>query len=556
MKIQIAKYSGFCFGVNSAIVKICKALKNKIKFYINGQLIHNSQITKLLKKRGLTSFKKLSEIKKQNVAIRTHGIKYSILKKINNYSENCLNLTCSKVAYIQGLIKKYSNKGYFVLIVGNPDHAEIISLKSYANNGCFIIADKNSLKSIPPANKYLLVSQTTYDRDFFNFVENKLSNQLENIEVINTICSSTHDRQKELKNAINNGIDSLVVIGGKNSSNTKKLAEIGYKHNIKTFHIETEKELKQKDFNKNDNVFITAGASTPDWIINNVIDKVFFIKNNFKNIFNKLLSYLFIFSSKLNIFYSISSFIVTSIIQYILIQKIDYTISSYSLFTILSIQFLIDFIYIDYLKYTDPIKYKFLLKYKYYLFLTIITTLIYIIYSSLFLNIYLLIFSFLLLILIFRNKLNCNVVFNKYTLSTLNFIIFSICLPYFIYNDYNSFNYIYLVLFSSIIFLRMVLLERINYQFDIIYGEKTFYSFLKIIYINNMFYIISLINLVLIIYGIIFFNTYISLILFLNFIYFILLNEYLKNNKNFSKTNFETIIDLYFLSLIFLFVLL
>lgn len=292
MKVVLAKYAGFCFGVRNAVTKVINAINNSDdKLLLYGSLIHNPQFNKLLENRGIETVKNLDNIANQSIAIRTHGIPIDELRKIQKDCKKHYNLTCPRVSRVQGIVKKYANKNYFILIAGDKNHAEVIGIISHAKNRYYIISDVEDLKSVPCAEKYLLVSQTTFSNELFMQIADTLVKQQPGIEIINTICKSTDDRQNEVEKELStNKYHKLIVIGGKNSANTTSLMQIGKKHKIDSYHIETEEEIDQNNFKNDDLIFITAGASTPDWIINNVLDKLNIIKWKNKNI---LLSTLF-----------------------------------------------------------------------------------------------------------------------------------------------------------------------------------------------------------------------------------------------------------------------
>ena len=155
---------------------------------------------------------------------------------------------------------------------------------SYASNGVTVISDVRDVDDVPPAEAYLVVSQTTFDRKLFTTIVSRIRERFADVTVFDTICDSTRYRQDDVFKAISGGIDTLVVVGGKNSANTKRLAQIGRDNNIRTFHIETDAELVEENFADSKSVLVTAGTSTPGWIINNVLERLYsinFKKSNF-----------------------------------------------------------------------------------------------------------------------------------------------------------------------------------------------------------------------------------------------------------------------------------
>ncbi len=314
MKIEISSHSGFCMGVRSAVLKIVKELNaSPDEIYMHGPIIHNPQTTAILGKRGLRTLRDEESLAGKTIAIRTHGIPREKLTKIRNESKRIINLTCPRVAKVQAIINKHSRDGSFTIITGDEEHAEVIGLKSYARSGVMVISNAKNIPPIPPARRYLVVSQTTFDRELFDAIICRLNEKLENrLLIFDTICDSTRDRQQDVAAAIERGIDVLVVVGGRNSANTRRLADLAREKGTRTFHVETADELPPDGFNKSDYVFITAGASTPGWIINNVLEKLFSIQYSHRGILLAYMKKFIEFIIRTNILSSIAAFFITA----------------------------------------------------------------------------------------------------------------------------------------------------------------------------------------------------------------------------------------------------
>lgn len=212
----MAKHSGFCLGVRDSILRIINEINTSNEdIHVYGPLIHNPQTIEVLNRRGLKTIDSLDDIDNRQIAIRTHGIPAGETKLIKSRASRLINLTCPRVAKVQSIIKKYSHDGYFTLIIGDEKHAEVIGLKSYASCGVKILNSPDDIIDIPAWDKYLLVSQTTLDRDLFNKIVETMKLTLQNVLIIDTICDSTKNRQTEVKCGIDKGIDTLVVVGGK-----------------------------------------------------------------------------------------------------------------------------------------------------------------------------------------------------------------------------------------------------------------------------------------------------------------------------------------------------
>ncbi len=279
MKIELARHSGFCMGVRDAILTIVEELNTTSEeILVYGPLIHNPQTVAILGKRGLKTIHTLDDIDGKTIAVRTHGIPIENLRDIKARSRRYLNLTCPRVSRVQGLIKNYSGKGYYTIIIGDRDHAEVLGLRSYAAAGVTVVSDVADIDTIPGADKYIVVSQTTQDRELFTAIVGELEKRFSDVTVFNTICDSTHNRQSDIRDGIARNIDALVVVGGRQSANTTRLAQMSRECGIRTFHIETEAELAAGDFRDVKHVLVTAGASTPGWIINNVMERLYEIQ--------------------------------------------------------------------------------------------------------------------------------------------------------------------------------------------------------------------------------------------------------------------------------------
>jgi len=276
MIINLAEHSGFCIGVKNAILKITEEIdgKNSETILVYGPLIHNPQTLKMLSERGVITINDLTDISNKTIAIRTHGITVKEFEILKKRAKRIINLTCPKVSKVQTIIKSHADKGYFTIILGDKNHAEVKSLKSFAHNGCKVISSSKGIRFIPEAPKYLLVSQTTFDKKIFKLVKDILKSKFEHIVIKDTICDSTSHRQDDLLKAKEKGITVLIVVGGKTSANTNRLAEIGNSYGFRTYHIETESELNGLQFEKDDSVLVTGGASTPEWVIHSVLDRL------------------------------------------------------------------------------------------------------------------------------------------------------------------------------------------------------------------------------------------------------------------------------------------
>jgi len=275
LKIILSKKMGFCFGVKKSVKLAKNALKaRKNNLYMLGSIINNPQIIEYFIKRGVKITDKLDEVPEGNTVItRAHGISPTMLKKAYQKKLSVVDTTCPYVRKVQMIARYLCDKDYFLVVYGDKKHPEVLSLLDTIQNNALVINSVPDAEKIGLKKKIGFISQTTKNiYDFFK-LSSALLDRAEELRVFNTICKSTTERQKSVLE-LTKEVDIILVIGGKKSANTIRLAEIGRNQGVKTYHIETKNQLKYKWFHPEDKVGITSGASTPDWITNEVIDKL------------------------------------------------------------------------------------------------------------------------------------------------------------------------------------------------------------------------------------------------------------------------------------------
>ena len=289
MEILLAKTAGFCFGVNNAVKTVLDLVNNKNeKIYTLGPIIHNKSMVDYLERLGIKSVEKIEDINEDRatVVIRTHGIGPGIYEKIKNSGKNIavVDATCPYVKKIHNLVMNKYNEGYKIIIVGDKEHAEVIGINSWCNNEALIINNVNDVYQLPESDdKVFVVSQTTFNYENWLSIIELLKSKYKNIEYRNTICAATSDRQKEA-DEISRKVDMMLVIGDKRSSNTRKLFEICRENCKCTYMIENSGELPPVNIQEIKKVGITAGASTPEWIIKEVLSKMDELNNQDKEL--------------------------------------------------------------------------------------------------------------------------------------------------------------------------------------------------------------------------------------------------------------------------------
>jgi 4-hydroxy-3-methylbut-2-enyl diphosphate reductase len=272
MEVLKTEHPGFCFGVRRAIdIVLQEREKTQGSIFTIGPIIHNPQMVEALKHRGIIPVENVSEIKDGTVVFRTHGIKEEEEEDIKLKGLKSIDATCPFVRRVRKKALFLKNNGYKVVIVGDKDHPEVKSVLSYLHNDG-IVLQKPTLIT---AKKVGVVCQTTQDNDtFFNIVHGLIEG-VEELRVYNTICESTGIRQREIAQ-LSSIVDAVLVVGGKNSSNTTKLYNIAKNLQPNTYHIETEADINPEWFSGMKKVGITGGASTPDNILD-IVER--YVKN-------------------------------------------------------------------------------------------------------------------------------------------------------------------------------------------------------------------------------------------------------------------------------------
>ncbi len=275
MEVRIAENAGFCFGVKRAMNMAWDELENKNgnKVYSLGPLIHNKQAVDKYKEKGLLEMDSLDKVPNDSkLIIRSHGVAEDVYVQSESKNMDIVDTTCPFVKKIHEIVKEFSNNGYKIIIVGNATHPEIVGINGWCNNEAFVVNSEEDVDNIPFNNndKYCVVSQTTANLEHFDKIVEKINSKTDNLTVKNTICFATKERQLSATDLAKE-VDCMVVIGGKHSSNTQKLVNI-CKDIVPTFSIETKEELQKDMFEGFKVAGVTAGASTPDWIIDEVIE--------------------------------------------------------------------------------------------------------------------------------------------------------------------------------------------------------------------------------------------------------------------------------------------
>ena len=271
MEVILAKTAGFCFGVKRAVDTVYKEAGKK-NVYTYGPIIHNSEVVNDLKKKGvevINSREELEALEEGTVIIRSHGVAREIYDLIHEKRLELVDATCPFVRKIHKIVEKAGNDGDQVIIVGSEHHPEVQGIKGWCTGEVHIISDAEQFEGIDLNKPTTLVSQTTFNYKKFQDLVEKFEKKGYDILVLNTICNATQERQVEARR-IASEVDAMIVIGGRHSSNTQKLYEICQKECKNTYFIQSLGDFNPECVNSVRSVGITAGASTPNQIIEEV----------------------------------------------------------------------------------------------------------------------------------------------------------------------------------------------------------------------------------------------------------------------------------------------
>ena len=274
MRVELAEGSGFCFGVKRAIqIAFEVAEEKQDPFYTLGPIIHNPQMVARLEEKGIRMIEQPEEGDPGMLIVRSHGVAPEIMKAAKAHGHRIVDATCPFVKRAQNYVKKLKEDGYTVVIVGKKDHAEVEGLLGYAEGEAEIVWDKEDLASLGRLDRVGVVAQTTIPFQRFEEVIRGLLKKTRQLKVYNTICSSSEERQHKTLELAGKA-DVMIIVGGRNSANTSRLTELCRALGKSTYHIETAEELVPEWVAGCSFVGVSAGASTPDWLIEEVMNKL------------------------------------------------------------------------------------------------------------------------------------------------------------------------------------------------------------------------------------------------------------------------------------------
>ena len=275
MNVIVAKTAGFCFGVKRAVEQVYEQIEAGVKpIYTYGPIIHNEEVVKDLEEKGVAVIHSLEELEKLTegtVIIRSHGVSRHIYELLERQKIHIVDATCPFVKKIHRIVEEQNREGRRVIIIGDETHPEVEGIKGWGDERTLVLKTEEEIEhlTVESRERLCIVSQTTFNYNKFQDLVEKISKKGYDILVLNTICNATQERQVEA-GRIASEVDAMIVIGGKNSSNTQKLYEICQKECKNTYYIQTLGDLNPESVNSVRSVGITAGASTPNYIIEEV----------------------------------------------------------------------------------------------------------------------------------------------------------------------------------------------------------------------------------------------------------------------------------------------
>ena len=283
MEVIVAKTAGFCFGVRRAVEQVYEQIDHgKRPVYTLGPIIHNEEVVRDLEEKGVNVLENedaLEKVLEGTVIIRSHGVSKAVYEKAKKQGLCMVDATCPFVKKIHRIVEERSREGYRVIIAGDETHPEVEGIRGWGDEKTLVVKNEKDIENLPDltGEKLCIVSQTTFNYNKFKELVEKFSEKGYDIFVLNTICNATQERQVEAER-IASQVDAMIVIGGKNSSNTRKLYEICRKECKNTYYIQTLGDFDPESVSSVRSVGITAGASTPKNIIEEVHTNVRAVK--------------------------------------------------------------------------------------------------------------------------------------------------------------------------------------------------------------------------------------------------------------------------------------
>ncbi|MFH0789294.1 MAG: 4-hydroxy-3-methylbut-2-enyl diphosphate reductase [Pseudomonadota bacterium] len=364
MKVRLAKTAGFCMGVRRAMELALEASNDyPDPIYTYGPLIHNPQVLKMLEKKGIQILDQPNGPQKGTVVIRAHGIPPQDHESLQATGFTIVDATCPRVIKVQAIIKKYALDGYTPIIVGDRDHPEVIGLLGYSQGQGIVLPDPGQVAGLPDLDKVIVVAQTTQDESLFQEAVEKIKRRFPDSLVFNTICNATHERQEEVRHLAHQ-VDGLVIVGGYNSGNTRRLVGITQSVGTPCFHVETDEQIDKKEISRFKTVGVTAGASTPNWMIRKVVQELEAIRGQGEYAWSTLLFGLVRFLLKSNLVVALGAGCLSLVAARLRQAPLNWTYFTITFFQIYAMHILNHLLDRGAAEYNDPDRSQFYQRYR------------------------------------------------------------------------------------------------------------------------------------------------------------------------------------------------
>ncbi|HOK53449.1 MAG TPA: 4-hydroxy-3-methylbut-2-enyl diphosphate reductase [Armatimonadota bacterium] len=274
MQVVISEHAGFCFGVRRAIELVTKAVESGGELSTLGPLIHNPQEVKRLESAGVKVTADITGARCKRIVMPSHGVAQEVYDLAKESCAEIIDATCPYVSKVHRTAKELAKAGFFVVVIGDPAHSEVKGILSAAGSGAIAVRSPEEAASFDWTDKAVgIVSQTTQTEERFQEIVDIIRKSAKEVRAVNTICIATRQRQEAVQDVAPE-VDVMFVVGGRNSANTNRLREICESAGVPTYHIETASEIKNEWLEGKETAGITAGASTPDWLIEQVKDRL------------------------------------------------------------------------------------------------------------------------------------------------------------------------------------------------------------------------------------------------------------------------------------------
>ncbi|MFH0925517.1 MAG: 4-hydroxy-3-methylbut-2-enyl diphosphate reductase [bacterium] len=566
MKIILGKKAGFCLGVRRAMNSVLDlSNRSEKKIYTYGPLIHNPQVVEALRDKGIEEYPEINVKNREAcILIRAHGIAPSVYNELQLSGLELVDGTCPFVKSVQARIKDCSSKGKNIIIVGHEGHPEVIGLEGFIGTKGAIISTLEEVSQLELEEPITVVAQTTFDEHLWDKIKGRLRGIYKDIQFCNTICSATHERQEEIRN-IAKEVDCVVIVGGKNSGNTNRLFQIASKYCQRTYYIETEKELNASMFKGVKRIGISAGASTPSWIIRRVIEKISTLRKEKTSFLFKIFSNIFEVAVFSNIYLAIGSFSMSYLVQRLLTDSFSPKFALISFFYIFSMVTINRFADKKSFKLNEPSRYNFYNNYVKPLQISALISSIISLYWAYTLSRYIFLFLFLCWLSGWFYTIKIRPLFlkNLLPISSLREIpasktfflaigwagvVVFVPILYFKSRDIVFFTYIFLYCFG-LVFIRQAFFDIKDIQGDRMVGKETLPTFFGQTVTEYMMFgsIVIIFLLTSIIYIIRFISLSYLVILILPLIYTFFYYFYLRDELAISAVKRELIVDAVFI---------